>query len=220
MLCGMGNRQGPTVEVPRPPQARPWRTSRRRGARTVGVDALLATRPKGNGAEYPARRRQPARPRATERAAAQKGSNVMVPTWAKASPGPPSLPRCSRSRRPGVTPRRDALRSGNGKGLGRRCPRFASGTLSEVMQRRRHRGKANGKLARDLGRCRKAPSRRPIPAARTKPPRQRRPPPRDARKGRGRTWANAPSAEKLMAEKGLEAAAQVTGTGRDGRIMK
>jgi 2-oxoglutarate dehydrogenase E2 component (dihydrolipoamide succinyltransferase) len=46
--------------------------------------------------------------------------------------------------------------------------------------------------------------------------RQRHRPPRPAG---GKDVANAPSAEKLMAEKGLDPA-QVKGTGRDGRIMK
>ena len=95
-------------------------------------------------------------------------------------------------------------------------PAPASGTLSEIIANEGDTVQANGKLAVISGGAASAVEASDPGGKDTAAPKA--PAAADAGKGRADV-ANAPSAEKLMAEKGLSAA-QVTGTGRDGRIMK
>jgi len=87
-------------------------------------------------------------------------------------------------------------------------PAPAAGTLTEIIAPDGATVQAGGKLAViAAGAGASAPASAPAPAATT------------AASTTGKDVENAPSANKLMAEKGLSAD-QVTGTGKDGRIMK
>ena len=92
-------------------------------------------------------------------------------------------------------------------------PAPASGTLAEIYAEDGATVQAGGKLGRIAG-----------GSAAAGRPRRPSPPPAGRRRGRPgpggkRDVENAPSANKLMADRGL-APDQVEGTGRDGRIMK
>ena len=87
-------------------------------------------------------------------------------------------------------------------------PSPAAGVLSEIIAAEGTTVQANGKLA-VIGGAVAAVAAAPAAA----------PAPAPAAASAGKDIAHAPSAQKMMAEKGIDAA-QITGTGRDGRIMK
>ena len=92
-------------------------------------------------------------------------------------------------------------------------PAPASGTLAEIYAEAGATVNAGGKLGRIGGGAAGAAAAAPVAAAGAAAAASRACP------GRERDVENAPSANKLMADRGL-APGQVEGTGRDGRIMK
>jgi 2-oxoglutarate dehydrogenase E2 component (dihydrolipoamide succinyltransferase) len=96
-------------------------------------------------------------------------------------------------------------------------PAPASGTLSEILAEEGSTVQAGGKLA-VIGGSAGAAARPEAPepgGPETAAPQQ----PAAEDTGKGRDVEHAPSAQKMMAEKGLDPS-RVQGTGRDGRIMK
>jgi 2-oxoglutarate dehydrogenase E2 component (dihydrolipoamide succinyltransferase) len=206
MLCELETDKV-TVEVPSPAAGTLAEIVAAEGE-TVGVDALLATVAEGAGEVAPA-----AAPKATPAAAATNGAakggasvDVMVPalgesvteatvaTWFKA---------------PGDAVAADEMLCElETDKVSVEVPAPVAGVLAEVLKAEGETVEAGGKLAvlsAGEGAAASAPAAAPAAAAAA---------------GTGKKDVeDAPSAKKMMAEKGLDAG-QVTGTGKDGRVMK
>ncbi len=202
MLCELETDKV-TVEVPSPAAGVMGEIVAAEGE-TVGVDALLATIAAGEGAA-PA----PAAPAAEAPAAAPAASggsvDVMVPTLGE------SVTEATVStwfKQVGDSVAQDEMLCElETDKVSVEVPAPAAGVLAEITAPEGTTVDASAKLAVISG---SATGAAPAPAAAAAAP---------AAASTGKDVANAPSAEKAMAEAGLSAD-QVTGTGRDGRIMK
>ena len=202
MLCELETDKV-TVEVPSPAAGVLGEIVAAEGE-TVGVDALLATIQAGEGAA-PAPAKAEAAPAAAP--AASGGSvDVMVPTLGE------SVTEATVStwfKKVGDTVAQDEMLCElETDKVSVEVPAPAAGVLAEILAPEGATVEANGKLAVISGAEAGAAPAAPAAAA-----------PAPAAAATGKDVANAPSAEKAMAEAGLSAD-QVTGTGRDGRIMK
>ena len=216
MLCELETDKV-TVEVPSPASGTLGEIVAAEGA-TVGVDALLATisegAAKGNGEDKPAEKPE-AEPKddAPARQESAKGGasvDVMVPalgesvteatvsTWFKAEGDLVQLD--------------EMLCELETDKVSVEVPAPAAGTLTKILAKEGDTVAAGGKLAvldSDEGRAVQS-----VATPKEVPDEDKVEPSSD-----GKDVEHAPSAKKLMAEHGLTAA-QVTGTGKDGRIMK
>ena len=198
MLCELETDKV-TVEVPSP-AAGILGTIVAAEGETVGVNALLATLGEGTGAA-PAPVSAPAKA-----AAASAAVDVMVPTLGE------SVTEATVStwfKKIGDTVAQDEMLCElETDKVSVEVPSPAAGVLSDIIAAEGTTVQANGKLAvigGAVAASTAAPAAEPAPAP--------------AAASAGKDIAHAPSAQKLMAEKGIDAA-QITGTGRDGRIMK
>jgi len=214
MLCELETDKV-TVEVPSPAAGTLGDIVAAEGE-TVGVNALLATLNEGEGAA-------PAKPAKSEDAPAKadpakdesgQSTDVMVPTLGE------SVSEATVStwfKKVGDTVTQDEMLCElETDKVSVEVPAPASGTLTEITAEEGATVQANGKLAviaGGKGASVSAPAQGGPDTAAPKAPAAK-----DAGKGRDDV-ENAPSAQKLMAEKGLSPD-QVEGTGRDGRIMK
>jgi len=203
MLCELETDKV-TVEVPAPSGGTLGEIVAAEGD-TVGVDALLATLTEGAGAApatAPAAAPEPAPATGGE----AESVDVMVPTLGE------SVTEATVStwfKKPGDAVTQDEMLCElETDKVSVEVPAPASGTLSQILAEEGSTVEAGGKLA-VIGGSSAAPASAPASEAPAAAP---------ASAG-GKDIANAPSAEKLMAEKGLDAG-HVQGTGRDGRIMK
>ncbi len=201
MLCELETDKV-TVEVPSPSAGVMGEIVAAEGE-TVGVDALLATIAAGDGAA-PAPAAAPAAAAAAP--AASGGSvDVMVPTLGE------SVTEATVStwfKQVGDAVAQDEMLCElETDKVSVEVPAPAAGVLAEIVAPEGATVDASAKLAVISG---AAAGAAPAPAAAAAAP---------AAAATGKDVANAPSAEKAMAEAGLSAD-QVTGTGRDGRIMK
>ncbi|NNE80759.1 MAG: 2-oxoglutarate dehydrogenase complex dihydrolipoyllysine-residue succinyltransferase [Silicimonas sp.] len=209
MLCELETDKV-TVEVPSPAAGTLADIVAGEGE-TVGVDALLATLNEGAGAEPAAAAPapEPAAAPKEEPAPSSGGQSVdvMVPTLGE------SVTEATVSswfKKPGeAVAQDDMLCELETDKVSVEVPAPASGVLSEVLKGEGETVEAGGKLAVIMageGAVVAAPAAAPAatqaPAVTT-----------------GKDVEDAPSAKKMMAEKGLSSD-QVTGTGKDGRIMK
>ncbi|PHQ98749.1 MAG: dihydrolipoyllysine-residue succinyltransferase, partial [Marinosulfonomonas sp.] len=199
MLCELETDKV-TVEVPSPSAGVMAEIIAAEGA-TVGVDALLATLNEGVAAT-PAPTTKPAAAPTPEATAAPV--DVMVPTLGE------SVTEATVStwfKSVGDTVAQDEMLCElETDKVSVEVPAPAAGTLTEILAADGATVNAGAKLAVIMGGATATAS-----AAATAPA--------AAPATTGKDIENAPSANKLMAEKGLTAD-QVTGTGRDGRIMK
>jgi 2-oxoglutarate dehydrogenase E2 component (dihydrolipoamide succinyltransferase) len=210
MLCELETDKV-TVEVPSPSAGTLAEIVAEEGA-TVGVDALLATLSEGAAApaEAPAAKAEPA-PAATNGADASSESapmDIMVPTLGE------SVTEATVStwfKKVGDSVAADEMLCElETDKVSVEVPAPAAGTLSEILAGEGDTVEAGGKLGimtAGAGAAAAAPSPEP-----TKDP-------EPAPAASGKDVENAPSANKMMAEKGLSPD-QVEGTGRDGRVMK
>ncbi|WP_170456488.1 2-oxoglutarate dehydrogenase complex dihydrolipoyllysine-residue succinyltransferase [Ruegeria arenilitoris] len=201
MLCELETDKV-TVEVPSPAAGVMGEIVAAEGE-TVGVDALLATIQAGEGAA-PAPKAEAA-PAAAP--AASGGSvDVMVPTLGE------SVTEATVStwfKKVGDTVAQDEMLCElETDKVSVEVPAPAAGVLAEIVAPEGATVDASAKLAVISG-----------AEAGAAPAAQAAAAPAPAAAATGKDVANAPSAEKAMAEAGLSAD-QVTGTGRDGRIMK
>jgi len=207
MLCELETDKV-TVEVPAPAAGTLAEIVAGEGE-TVSVDALLATiaeggaKPAGNGQDTAA----PEQKSVPEEAAAQGGGeiDVMVPTLGE------SVTEATVStwfKQAGDAVERDEMLCElETDKVSVEVPAPASGVLGEILAGEGETVEAGGKLAVMTAGPGGASAPKPAQAA-----------PAPAAKT-GRDVEDAPSAKKLMAEKGLSPD-DVKGTGRDGRIMK
>ncbi|MEX0348768.1 MAG: 2-oxoglutarate dehydrogenase complex dihydrolipoyllysine-residue succinyltransferase [Paracoccaceae bacterium] len=201
MLCELETDKV-TVEVPSPAAGTMGEIVAAEGE-TVGVDALLATISAGEGAApAPA-----AAPAADTAPAASGGSvDVMVPTLGE------SVTEATVStwfKQVGDSVAQDEMLCElETDKVSVEVPAPASGVLAEIVAPEGTTVDATAKLAVISG---SASGAAPAPAAAAAPA--------ASTAASGKDIANAPSAEKAMAEAGLNAD-QVQGTGRDGRVMK
>ena len=199
MLCELETDKV-TVEVPSPSAGTLGEIVAAEGD-TVGVDALLATLTEGEGAApAPAPKAKAAAPAAA--GASGDAVDVMVPTLGE------SVTEATVSswfKAVGDTVAQDEMLCElETDKVSVEVPSPAAGVLSEILAPEGTTVDASAKLAVIGGAV--ATGTAPAPAS-------------AASSGGGSDVANAPAAEKMMAEKGLSAD-QVQGTGRDGRIMK
>ncbi len=206
MLCELETDKV-TVEVPAPAAGTLADIVAAEG-QTVGVDALLATISEGAAAAAP----KPAASAPAKAATASSASiDVMVPTLGE------SVTEATVStwfKAAGDTVQQDEMLCElETDKVSVEVPAPASGTLTEILAPEGATVAAGGKLAvmaAGDGAAAPAPAPAPAPAAEPAAP---------SAAASDRDVEDAPSAKKLMAEKGLSPD-QVTGTGRDGRIMK
>ncbi len=196
MLCELETDKV-TVEVPAPSAGVLAEIVAGEGE-TVGVDALLAMISEaGAGAAAPQAKAEPA----PAGAAAKGSTDVMVPTLGE------SVTEATVStwfKKVGDTVAQDEMLCElETDKVSVEVPAPAAGVLAEITASEGTTVDATAKLGVISG---SAAAPAPTPAAAAAP-------------ATGKDVANAPSAEKAMAEAGLSADA-VTGTGRDGRIMK
>ncbi|NVL02245.1 biotin/lipoyl-containing protein, partial [Ruegeria pomeroyi] len=200
MLCELETDKV-TVEVPAPAAGVMGDIVAKEGE-TVGVNALLATITAGEGAAA-----APAAPAAAAPAASSGGSvDVMVPTLGE------SVTEATVStwfKKVGDSVAQDEMLCElETDKVSVEVPAPASGVLTEIVAAEGATVNASAKLAVISGSASGASPAPAAPAAAVTPA-----------VATGKDIANAPSAEKAMAEAGITPA-QVTGTGRDGRIMK
>ncbi len=204
MLCELETDKV-TVEVPSPAAGVMGEIVAAEGD-TVGVDALLATIAAGEGAApAPAT----AAPAAEAAPAASGGSvDVMVPTLGE------SVTEATVStwfKKVGDSVAQDEMLCElETDKVSVEVPSPAAGVLAEIVAAEGETVDATAKLAVISGAASGASPAPAAPAAAVTPA---------VATGTAKDVANAPSAEKAMAEAGLSAD-QVSGTGRDGRIMK
>ncbi|WP_037316719.1 2-oxoglutarate dehydrogenase complex dihydrolipoyllysine-residue succinyltransferase [Ruegeria halocynthiae] len=203
MLCELETDKV-TVEVPSPAAGVMGEIVTAEGE-TVGVDALLATIAAGEGAaSAPAAAAAPA-PVAAAPAAAGGSVDVMVPTLGE------SVTEATVStwfKQVGDAVAQDEMLCElETDKVSVEVPAPSAGVLAEIVAPEGATVDATAKLAVISGAAAGAAAAPAAPAAAT------------AAASAGKDVANAPSAEKAMAEAGLSAD-QVSGTGRDGRIMK
>ena len=202
MLCELETDKV-TVEVPSPAAGTLGAIVAAEGE-TVGVNALLATLSEGAGAA----------PTTAPAAAPAKSSGgaavaVMVPTLGE------SVSEATVSnwfKKVGDTVAQDEMLCElETDKVSVEVPSPAAGVLTEILAPEGSTVQASGQLAviggASAAAAAAASAATPAPAAATAPA------------AKGKDVEHAPSAQKLMAEKGLSPA-QVQGTGRDGRIMK
>ena len=203
MLCELETDKV-TVEVPSPAAGVMGEIVAAEGE-TVGVNALLATIAEGEGAApAPAAEAAPA----AAPAASAETVDVMVPTLGE------SVTEATVStwfKQVGDSVAQDEMLCElETDKVSVEVPAPAAGVLAEILAPEGTTVEASAKLGVISGSAAGvAPAAAPTPAAAAPA----------AAPAAGKDVANAPSAEKAMAEAGLTAA-QVTGTGRDGRIMK
>ncbi len=220
MLCELETDKV-TVEVPSPAAGTLGDIVAAEGE-TVGVNALLATLNEGEGAEPAKPAKSDSAPAKSEKADSKgetkgdsgKSVDVMVPTLGE------SVTEATVStwfKKVGDSVIQDEMLCElETDKVSVEVPAPASGTLTEIVAEEGATVQANGKLAviaAGEGAATSAPEPEVSDTAAPKAPAAK-----DAGKGRADV-ENAPSAQKLMAEKGLSPD-QVEGTGRDGRIMK
>ena len=200
MLCELETDKV-TVEVPSPAAGTLGEIVAKEGD-TVGVDALLATLNAGSGTAA-ARAAAPAAEAAAAPASGGASVDVMVPALgesvSEATVG-------SWFKKVGDTVAQDEMLCElETDKVSVEVPAPAAGVITEILAAEGDTVAAGGKLAvmaAGEGAVATAPTAAPAPAASV-----------------DGGVKNAPSAEKLMAEKGISAA-NVQGTGKDGRIMK
>ncbi len=206
MLCELETDKV-TVEVPAPAAGTLGEILAPEGA-TVGVNALLATIDEGAGAEAPTAEAPAAAPAPAP--AAAEAVDVMVPTLGE------SVTEATVStwfKKVGDTVQQDEMLCElETDKVSVEVPAPASGVLAEVLAPEGTTVQAGGKLAVISGAGAAAGAPAAAPAADTQPA-------QPAPAGTAKDIAHAPSAQKAMAEAGISPDA-VTGTGRDGRIMK
>lgn len=214
MLCELETDKV-TVEVPSPVAGTMGEIAAAEGE-TVGVNALLATIDEGAGAKSGGKVDTPAKdaPKPSpEKTPAENGGgnvDVMVPTLGE------SVTEATVStwfKKVGDSVSQDEMLCElETDKVSVEVPAPAAGTLTEILAREGDTVEANGKLAVLSGAADGAVEPSPRPTADTGSD--------DGESVAGdRKGEDAPSAKKAMAEAGL-GADQVTGTGRDGRIMK
>ncbi|CAD0184083.1 Dihydrolipoyllysine-residue succinyltransferase component of 2-oxoglutarate dehydrogenase complex [Ruegeria sp. THAF57] len=205
MLCELETDKV-TVEVPSPAAGVMGEIVAAEGE-TVGVDALLATIAAGEGAA-PAPAAAPSPAPAAAPAASGGSVDVMVPTLGE------SVTEATVStwfKQVGDSVAQDEMLCElETDKVSVEVPAPAAGVLAEIVAPEGTTVDATAKLAVISG---AAAGAAPAPAAPAPAPAA------GTGDGGGKDVANAPSAEKAMVEAGLSAN-QVTGTGRDGRIMK
>ncbi|TCP39961.1 2-oxoglutarate dehydrogenase complex dihydrolipoyllysine-residue succinyltransferase [Rhodovulum marinum] len=202
MLCELETDKV-TVEVPAPAAGTLAEIVAGEGE-TVSVDALLATISEGAAKHAEV---QPDTARSVPEEAAAQGSgetvDIMVPTLGE------SVTEATVSawfKQPGDTVTRDEMLCElETDKVSVEVPAPASGTLSEILAPEGATVEAGGKLA--------------LMTAGEGAPAAEKPAAQPAPAKSGKDVEHAPSAKKLMAEKGLSPD-DVKGTGRDGRIMK
>ncbi len=204
MLCELETDKV-TVEVPSPAAGVMGEIVAAEGE-TVGVDALLATIAAGEGAAPAPAAAAPAPAPAAAAPAASGGSvDVMVPTLGE------SVTEATVStwfKQVGDSVAQDEMLCElETDKVSVEVPAPAAGVLAEIVAPEGSTVDASAKLAVISGAAAGAAA---APVAAVAAP---------AAASTGKDVSNAPSAEKAMAEAGLSAD-QVTGTGRDGRIMK
>ncbi len=205
MLCELETDKV-TVEVPSPSAGVLAEIVAAEGD-TVGVDALLATMSEGE-VSAPAPAADPA-PKAAAPAPAETSGqavDVMVPTLGE-SVTEATVSTWFKAVGDSVAADEMLCELETDK-VSVEVPAPTAGVLSEISKAEGDTVEAGGKLAVIMageGATAAAPDAAPAPAA--------------APASTGKDVEDAPSAKKLMAEKGLSAD-QVTGSGRDGRIMK
>ncbi len=201
MLCELETDKV-TVEVPSPANGTLGEVVAREGE-TVGVGALLATLSAGAGAA-PAPAAAPAVVSETKSPAAAGGGeavDVMVPALGESVS---EATVASWFRKVGDTVSQDEMLCElETDKVSVEVPAPAAGTIAEILAAEGATVAAGGRLAVLSSGAGASP---PAPAALAAP-------------AHGADVKNAPSAEKLMAEKGLSPD-QVQGSGREGRIMK
>ncbi|WP_413720532.1 2-oxoglutarate dehydrogenase complex dihydrolipoyllysine-residue succinyltransferase [Silicimonas sp. MF1-12-2] len=208
MLCELETDKV-TVEVPSPAAGTLGEIVAKEGE-TVGVDALLATLSEGTGAAAaPAPKAAASAPKPAGNGAAKGGAkiDVMVPTLGE------SVAEATVStwfKKAGDAVQQDEMLCElETDKVSVEVPAPASGVLSEILAAEGSTVEAGGKLAvmtaGEGAAAATAPDAAPAPAPAAAPS--------------GKDIEDAPSAKKLMAEKGLSPD-EVTGTGKDGRIMK
>ena len=208
MLCELETDKV-TVEVPSPAAGKLSEIVAGEGD-TVGVDALLATVEEGAAGEAPAKPREEPKAEAPKSNGADAGGapvDIMVPTLGE------SVTEATVAdwfKQPGDTVAADEILCElETDKVSVEVPAPAAGVLSEIVAAAGTTVEAGGKLAVMTpggGAAAPAPAPKaeapaPVPAA------------------SGKDIENAPSAKKMMAEASLTPD-QVTGTGKDGRIMK
>ncbi|MBC7131537.1 MAG: 2-oxoglutarate dehydrogenase complex dihydrolipoyllysine-residue succinyltransferase [Roseovarius sp.] len=214
MLCELETDKV-TVEVPSPAAGTLGEIVAQEGE-TVGVDALLATitEADADGEDKPAPAPQEERPEAS--AAATDGDDgddavetidVMVPALGESVT---EATVATWFRKVGDTVAADEMLCElETDKVSVEVPAPASGTLVEILAGEGETVQAGGRLARlasGEGAAAAAASSTDAPAAKAAP-------------GSGKDVEDAPSAKKAMAEAGISRD-QVTGSGRDGRVMK
>lgn len=194
MLCELETDKV-TVEVPSPAAGVMAEIIAEEGA-TVGVDALLATLSEGE-ATAPTAKSAPAE--------AATSTDVMVPTLGE-SVTEATVATWFKS--VGDTVAQDEMLCElETDKVSVEVPAPAAGVLTEILAPDGATVNAGGKLAVISGGAAATGATAPAPAAAA------------PAASTGKDVENAPSANKMMTEKGLSAD-QITGTGRDGRIMK
>ena len=207
MLCELETDKV-TVEVPSPAAGTLGEIVAKEGE-TVGVDALLATLTEGAAAAPAAKPETPA-PKAAGNGAAKGGAkvDVMVPTLGE-SVTEATVSTWFKKAGDAVTQDEMLCELETDK-VSVEVPAPTSGVLSEILAAEGSTVEAGGKLAvMTVGEGDTAAA---APAAEAAPSSAPAAP-------SGKDIEDAPSAKKLMAEKGLSPD-DVTGTGKDGRIMK
>ncbi|WP_114964383.1 2-oxoglutarate dehydrogenase complex dihydrolipoyllysine-residue succinyltransferase [Alkalilacustris brevis] len=213
MLCELETDKV-TVEVPAPTAGVLGEIVAEEGA-TVGVDALLAVIAEAGsaGSEQPEPRKgkpaEAAAGKAAKEAPAKGGDTieVMVPTLGE------SVTEATVStwfKKPGDAVEADEMLCElETDKVSVEVPAPASGTLGEILAAEGSTVEAGGKLAlMTTGEGAAKPAKAEAASA-----------PAETARSAGKDVEDAPSAKKLMAEKGLSPD-QVQGSGRDGRIMK
>ncbi|MCC5985856.1 MAG: E3 binding domain-containing protein, partial [Rhodobacteraceae bacterium] len=212
MLCELETDKV-TVEVPSPAAGKLADVVAAEGE-TVGVDALLAVISEAGeaGSETPEPRPSAEKaeaeeaPAADDAAAAGETVDVMVPALGESVT---EATVASWFKKPGDTVAADEMLCElETDKVSVEVPSPAAGTLSEILADEGATVGAGGKLAVIAPTGAAAAPKAKAEAAAAEPA-----------KGTGKDVEDAPSAKKLMAEKGIDRD-QVTGTGRDGRVMK
>ncbi len=207
MLCELETDKV-TVEVPSPVAGTMGEIVAAEGE-TVGVDALLATISEGASGDTPAPAKASEDTAKAAPAAASGGGggsvDVMVPTLGE-SVTEATVSTWFKAEGDHVDADEMLCELETDK-VSVEVPAPASGTLTKILAKEGDTVQANGKLAEMSSGGGAAPAKAADPA------------PAPAASSGGKVVEDAPSAKKAMAEAGLSAD-QVTGTGRDGRIMK
>jgi len=204
MLCELETDKV-TVEVPAPAAGTLGEIVAAEGD-TVGVDALLATLTEGAGAA-PASTPATEAPAAAAPATGGDSTDVMVPTLGE-SVSEATVSTWFKAVGDAVA-QDDMLCELETDKVSVEVPAPVSGTLTEILAPEGSTVDASAKLAVIGGASATAAAPAPAPAAEAAP----------AAASTGKDIKNAPSAEKILAEKGIDPS-QVQGSGRDGRVMK